>query len=215
MAHQTVNPQGTLINYGMLPGTAFDGHRMQDPTWAPPIPGYSFDVVGGGRFYLLGKTNPATGVEGVPRLGIVGKNAMALDVDFTVGGVVPAVLGSICDSDSPTAVAELSLNAASRVLLTVTDELGTVQAGATSSMALTSGRHRARLVFSALQPINGARYVVLMIDGQIDAAATWSVDPLAPWAPFAPAWLFSGFRPGGSAFGGTIHRVQVGNEPVY
>lgn len=215
MAHRTVNPQGALINYAMVPGNAFDGRRMQDPSWAQTIPGYAFDMVGVGRKYLLGKTHPSTGVVGVPTVGRISKFHGVLDVDFTVGGIVPATLASLTDSDSPTALAEIGLNGASRILASVTDELGTARVGVTSSMALVSGRHQARIVYNALQPISGARHAVLLIDGVVDAAATWTVDPIAPWTPFTPAWLMVGFRPGVGAFGGEIHRTQVGNESVY
>lgn len=214
MAHQTVNPQGVLVDFGMLAGNAFDGHRMQDPTWAQPIPGYAFDVRGAGRHFLLRKTAPAYGVAGVPTLGRVGKFHGALDVDMTVGGVVPCTLASLADSGSPTALAELSLTAASRILFSVTDELGTIRAAGTSSVALTSGRRRVRLVYSSQRPLWMGRHAVLLIDGAVDPV-TWTVDPLASWSPFSPRWLFAGFRPGAPAFGGTVHRVQVGNQPVY
>ena len=189
---------------------------MHDPTWAQTIPGYAFDMVGSGRMYLLEKSHPATGVLGVPTVGRVSKFHGVLDVDFTLTTLgVARTIVSLTDSDAPTAISEVGINVANRILASVTDELGTVRAGVTSSLILAAGRHQARIVYNALSPIAGTRHAVLLIDGVLDPAPTWTVDPIAPWAPFTPTWLMAGFRPGAVAFGDEIHRTQVGNESVF
>jgi len=195
-------PTGLIGDVAMNAGLPMVGSAQKAPVVTQALPGVAFSALGVGEFAV----DKVTGRQG------------AIDITFTTGAVGSARALVALVNKTTGRYAQVFLDSSNKISLLHQDVSGTTVAQATGQLAAegTGARLRYRYTWDSSKAINGSLFTGFLKNDAGESVSTWAVGPTAAWTSFAPTHIYVGFMPTGvgtgSAFNGTVHKVQVGTS---
>jgi len=192
-------PTGLIGDVAMNAGLPMKGASQKAPLVTPALPGVAFTALGPGQFAV----DKLTGRQG------------AIDVWFTTGAAGSSRALVTLVNSTTGQYAEVLLDASNRISLFHRDALGNTVAQISGQLAAegTGVRLRYRYAWDSQAVIASGNRHGYFLKNDL-SVGTWAVNPTSSWDSFHPTHVYVGFVPAGvgtgSAFNGTLHKVQVG-----
>jgi hypothetical protein len=170
----------------------------------PLLAGHSYSARASGRWPLI---QPTPGVSAA-------RGTVDVWLDMGSGASTVLILHSVANP-ATAPFHTLGINASGQATGTLRDINGTTVAAwaATTHTAVIQGRPvHMQVAWDALAPIDGLRHVKVIVNDVAVPAASYTTNPVTPWAPFVPGYLSTGKH--AAAFDGEMLLTQLATKVV-